>query len=967
MVLRFVVGLGIILLMLIGGGLILGVHFLKGTIPDYTGSEQVSYLGSSVQIDRDEHAIPHISARTDADAYTALGFVHAQERLFQMELTRRIGQGRLSEVFGKKTFLLDAWSRTIGFARIADLMWQKTSPKTKQLLTAYSNGVNDFIENHRSNLSFEFDALKLTPEKWRPQDCLLIGRLMAWEMNFSYWNDAAFGDIALAIDSTHLRALFPDYPEDGTTIIEGLGAAEMNPQAPTKPTTPNGAKAKTGAVTTTPANGTNANRTPAPRQTPAASSPSTSTPAPAVPRPATPRPAQPRPIPRTGYNQRQIMQQYFAGLRVLDSAVSSFTGMHANGGGSNAIALAGSRTTTGGAMLENDMHLALSTPSRWFLAHVRSDEGLNVAGFTVPGLPAFISGRNESISWGVTNGMADESDFFIEKLDSTHTKYITAQGPQKFTEIIDSIRIKDSAGINPPFSVPLQIRFTVHGPVISDIHPFRIAQMLYNTARAGAIPTDTTHFEHANPMTLTWNGAYAMTDEIGCFFDLHKSNSISDARLSMRAFATPCLNLSLADASGSIAYQFIGRLPKRSGSEDRVLLPRDGSDHAQEWEGFLTLADLPSTVNPPRGYIVSANNPAVRNRAVPFGNNWEPEARAERISQLIEMRSKLDTAALKSIALDVTSPFDRDLLLPKLLALFPDPHPTEIKPDSSSMYTLDSMRHAWKRDSIRHTSLPDTLIKQLTEKDSLASLHLHAVDTTKYPKLDNLTEEALEYLRNWDGGMREEEIAPTIYSIFLQQVLANTFRDELGEQHFREFIYIANVPLRTLGRLLKDSTNIWWDDVTTRGPIPETRDSILRLSFQQSLRILSKTFGNNLVLWQWGKLHTLTFHHQFESGGSKIARLVNIDGGPMSGGPTTVMQASYYLWQPYEMKVGPSMRMIADMRTRSLYAALPTGNSAAIFSDHYKDMVDMFKKGDLIEVPLNDTRSNWRRYELLPK
>jgi len=969
MALRFVVGLGVVLLLLIGGGLLLGVYFLNKSIPEYEGSEHVSNITAAIQIDRDEHAIPHISAHTDADAYYALGFVHAQDRLFQMEFTRRIGQGRLSEMFGKKTYLLDAWSRTIGFARIAEEMWKKASPKTQQLLTAYSNGVNNYIENHRSNLGFEFDAMNAQPEKWRPQDCLLIGRLMAWEMNFAYWNDAAFSDIALKLDSVHLQSLFPDYPENGTTIIEGLG------------TTSSASSKAASAITTQP-------KLTTPTQTPVQGS-STIKPRTTVPKapaqqhaqpqsrpqqqrsiqpsaPPRPRPVVPRPV---GENAKGVLREYFANLRVLDNIVSGITGNHATGGGSNTMAVAPSKTATGGAILENDMHLALSAPSRWFLVHIKSDEGLNVAGFNVPGLPAFVSGRNPDLSWGVTNGMIDESDFFIEKLDSTGTKYLTTHGPQKFVEIIDSIRVKDTTGYNPSITVALPIRLTQHGPIISDIHPFRIAKAFHNNDKAGAIPYDSTRFEKRGSnvqLALTWNGLYALTDEIGCFFTLHKSKTIAEARAATRPFATPCLNLSLADTRGNIAYQLIGRIPKRNGNEHRILLPREGDNPNDQWLGFISGAELPSLENPSRGYIVTANNPAIRTRTIPHSNNWEPQARSQRISELLEQRSKIDTAYIKQVALDITSTFDRDVLLPKLLVLYPDPNPTSIKPDSSSALRLDSMRRAWKRDSIRKSSLTDSMIKQLVEKDSLSSLSIHPTDTTTYPKVDRVTEQALEYLRNWDGGMREEEIAPTIYAVFLQQLLINTFRDELGEDRFRQFIYIANVPIRTLEKILSDSNNVWWDDVGTRGFV-ESRDTIIKISFQQAITILRRTFKDNLVVWQWGKLHTLTYRHIFESGGEQVARLVNIDAGPVPGGATTVMQATYYLWAPYEMKIGPSMRMIADMKTSSLYAALPTGNASAVFSDYYRDMVEMFKKGDFVTIPLFETKSNWRRYELLPK
>ncbi|HET6510740.1 MAG TPA: penicillin acylase family protein [Candidatus Kapabacteria bacterium] len=88
--------------------------------------------------------------------------------------------------------------------------------------------------------------------------------------------------------------------------------------------------------------------------------------------------------------------------------------------------------------------------------------------------------------------------------------------------------------------------------------------------------------------------------------------------------------------------------------------------------------------------------------------------------------------------------------------------------------------------------------------------------------------------------------------------------------------------------------------------------------------------------------------------------------GPAMGGPTTVYQATYNMWDPYKMRVGPSMRLIADMKTNSLFAALPTGNAESVFGDHYKDMLDMFKRGDFVEIPLTERKPGWRKLELVP-
>jgi acyl-homoserine lactone acylase PvdQ len=433
----------------------------------------------------------------------------------------------------------------------------------------------------------------------------------------------------------------------------------------------------------------------------------------------------------------------------------------------------------------------------------------------------------------------------------------------------------------------------------------------------------------------------------------------------LRTFATPILNMCLADNSGSIGYEFIGRLPKRAGSEDRLMLSRDGSDPSQDWQGFMNAADVASVSNPPRGYVVSANDPPTRNRAIPISDVWETSARADRIAQLIEQTGRINTAGATKILMDVTSPFDRDLLLPLLLEQYPDPDPVTFQPDSTWQYRFDSLKHIWKWDSLQHhTSLNDSVVKSMIALDS-ASMHRIYRDSTIPHYKDKTLASALEYLRNWDGAMRSDETAPMIYAVFLQTLMKNTFRDELGADRYSEFAYLSNIILNSLERLLGDPENIWWDDINTPN-IVEDRDTIIKITFAETLHILKTTFGPDLRLWQWGRLHTLTYHHQFEAAGGSMAKMVNVETGPAPGGLTTVSQAAYDMWNPYEMRVGPSMRFLADMKTQTLLASLPTGNSEAVFGAHYRDMVDLFKAGGYDAIPLDRRDASWMRFELLP-
>ncbi len=993
---RFAFGFGYLAILLAAGLLVLGIYFKSGTVPEYSGTAAVSGIGGTVDIDRDAYAIPHIHAVTERDAYFGLGYAEAQDRLFQMEIARRLGAGRMSEIFGNRSLPLDEWSRTVGFARIADQMWLKAGPHTREVVTAFVAGINAYLAEHRKHLGFEFDALALVPENWRPQDCLAIGRLMSWEMNFSALSDAAFGDFSLALDSAHLRSLFPVYPDDGATVLGGansntfvsnyLATGQIETMAHRASAATNSVATPSPAATPVPST------TPVtPKLSPPAKQPSPKPSAKAKPsQPSTnpppfkppvkpPKPRVPKPLPLIG--ERGHAGSEFGSLFRSASAFDSAIGA-CMGGGSNAFAVSGSRTADSAAMLENDTHLQLGSPSRWYLAHLITDDGMNVAGFLIPGMPVILAGRTAELSWGITNGMADECDYFIERLDSTGTEYLLPNGArQNFTVIHDTIRVRDSTRSNPVQTFPLTVRMTVHGPVLSGMHPDAMERRFYDDPRAGGVPNTSIFSRDSKPLSMMWNGTYALSDELAGFLALPRAKSVAEARRGMAGFATPCLNLCLADTRGNISYQYIGRLPRRSGSEERQLLPRDGTNPADQWTGFVSMSELPSVTNPARGYIVSANNPPMKDRPIPFSMNWEPSSRADRIGELLAERPHVDNAYIQSIQTDVLSPYDLHRVMPYLLALYPDPHPPRLTPDSTSAFRLDSMRLRWKEDSlVRQTSLSDSLVKLVREKDSAwLTEHRTRNDTLKTANVDPFTAQVLEYLRNWDGGMRTEEIAPAIYSVFLNRLLYNTFFDGLSSDdrriaddassnaRYSEFIFLQNIPLQTLAHILPDTANVWWHNGYGKHG---GRDSVVQRSFRESLRILAQMFGPDIRQWQWGMLHTLTFRHFFDKESPLLARLVDVKAGPMPGGPTTILQGSYYLWNPYEMQIGPSMRMIADMKNDVLLAVLPTGNSEAIFGDHYRDMLPLYKSGALVRIELNaifDANNGWKRFELRPE
>lgn len=175
-----------------------------------SGEIEVSGLNSAVKVYFDGYGVPHILAQNEDDVYFTLGYMHAQDRLWQMDLTRRVAEGRLSEIFGSSSIDFDKLFRTIGINRFCYRWYNSLSPKSKQILDAYTKGVNTFIEKYYYDLPVEFDALNYKPEPWKPEHSLMIGRLMGWDLNIAWYTDYILGEVVNKVGLEKASEIFPD-------------------------------------------------------------------------------------------------------------------------------------------------------------------------------------------------------------------------------------------------------------------------------------------------------------------------------------------------------------------------------------------------------------------------------------------------------------------------------------------------------------------------------------------------------------------------------------------------------------------------------------------------------------------------------------------------------------------------------------------------------------------------------------
>ncbi len=206
-----------------------GAYLFWRAMPAYSGSEKLPGLSAEVHVWRDGYGVPQIFAASRDDAARALGYLHASERLFQMELQRRVGQGRLAEVFGADRLDVDKFIRTLGFYREAESSFSALSPWAQKRLQAYADGVNAFLDSHQSALPPEFLIVGDAPEPWKPADSLVWGKLMALELSHNYEIEALRARLREKLGPEQAKWMFPAVkPGDPITTLPALNPSHAS-------------------------------------------------------------------------------------------------------------------------------------------------------------------------------------------------------------------------------------------------------------------------------------------------------------------------------------------------------------------------------------------------------------------------------------------------------------------------------------------------------------------------------------------------------------------------------------------------------------------------------------------------------------------------------------------------------------------------------------------------------------------
>jgi penicillin amidase len=233
---RWVKRIGVFFVAVIGIAIIAAVLFylyLRQSVSGYSGEAKLAGLSAPVEIVRDKHAIPHIFASTWNDAYFALGYAQAQDRLWQMEMNRRIAAGRISEVVGERALEVDKLFRTVGFRRVAQSNFESLDSETKSALRSYSAGVNAYLKERKGPLPPEFVIFGVEPEPWEPADSIAWGKIMQWDLSGNWRNELLRMRLSQRLTPQQIAEFLSPYPGDPFEVVPDLKKiyAELSPAA----------------------------------------------------------------------------------------------------------------------------------------------------------------------------------------------------------------------------------------------------------------------------------------------------------------------------------------------------------------------------------------------------------------------------------------------------------------------------------------------------------------------------------------------------------------------------------------------------------------------------------------------------------------------------------------------------------------------------------------------------------------
>lgn len=389
-------------------------------LPQISGTAPLPGLQKDASVDRDRWGVPHIRAGSLHDLAEAQGYVMAQDRLWQMDLLRRVARGELSEIVGPAALPLDKEFRTFRFGRAAERDLQLMDPESRGVTEAYAEGVNRFVEQHNGRLPIEFSMLHYKPAPWKPSDSLVIAAYMYETLTDTWEDELNRAKVTDRVGPERAKDLFAeDSPLDHFVVgdPDTSGADGEHSRSDPNGDDDDDMEPETDLKASLGGN----------------------------------------PTDRLAGASFDLSSSLWPSIHewLLASRRDIRQGL-----GSNNWVVSGDHTSTGLPLLANDTHLELTVPPIWYEAHLTAP-GWNVKGFTLPGAPLVVIGHNDDIAWGFTNNGADVEDLYIETFNPAAPDEYRVHGNWVKAQTFDeTIHVKDQPDVH--FAVVV----TRHGPVV---------------------------------------------------------------------------------------------------------------------------------------------------------------------------------------------------------------------------------------------------------------------------------------------------------------------------------------------------------------------------------------------------------------------------------------------------------------------------------------------------------------------
>ncbi len=518
------------------------------------------------------------------------------------------------------------------------------------------------------------------------------------------------------------------------------------------------------------------------------------------------------------------------------------------GQGSNNWVVSAAKSVTGKPMLASDPHIAFAAVSCWHEVHLCGGS-FNVAGMAYAGMPGVVIGKTETVAWGITNNICSIRDLYQERTDPDHPGCFLFDGQwEPARERVEVIEVKGQA------SVRKTIRLSRNGPIVDEILPQ---------------PAKTT-----GPVSLKWLGA-SPCGWLTALLGMNRAKTGDELRRATEPWLAPTFSVVYADAAGHIGYQCTGRLPIRNVWERGY---RPGWEKVHQWAGLIPFEALPRLVDPPRGWIATANNRvAAEDFPYPLSGTWSSGYRALRIRQMLEGKPK----------------FRRDDF-------------ARMQQDSLSLRAVDCVPR---------------LLAALHDRTEGADAMLVMPDARARLSA------AIEYLAVWDCRMEPDRVAASIFGVFFtkwsERVAARRFSGETAS-------LVAGAVGGLAGELLEDDRAGWF----AKGE----REAAIVSTFLAALDDLTDRLGPDMLNWSWGRLHTMKQQHVLSARGD-LAQLLDLGGMPIRGDSWTVCNTG--LNPDYTGSMGAGYRMIADLSDPQggLWAVDAGSESGHPGSPHYNDQI----------------------------